>query len=171
MLLLLEQGERMTEQQPFNVLYILMRTDLSSLNPGKGMAQSSHASNAFLHRIDKERNVTDVQIFNANNWRNQTPQGFGTVLVLGVNKEQMFSAVKIASMMGFVAEVVNDPTYPYILDKEAASLVPVASDTAPRMQQGDKTVLFRSEDPSAYVFGDKNDPMLQAILGKFQLHA
>ena len=36
-----------------NVLYILMRTDMDSLNPGKAMAQASHASNAFVYRWGK----------------------------------------------------------------------------------------------------------------------
>ena len=30
------------------VLYILMRTDMDSMNPGKAMAQASHASNQFV---------------------------------------------------------------------------------------------------------------------------
>lgn len=154
----------------FPVLYILVRTDLPSLNSGKAMAQSSHASNAFLHRIDLGQTVSVEQSTLARVWRSQTLQGFGTVLVLAVNKEQMYSAVKIAGMMGFLAETVTDPTYPYILDKEAANLIPIERDTAPRTARGDKVVLFRSEDAVAYVFGDKNDLMLQAILGKFPLH-
>ena len=34
------------------VLYILMRTDMDSMNPGKAMAQASHASNAFVSNAE-----------------------------------------------------------------------------------------------------------------------
>ena len=30
------------------LLYILMRNDMDSMNPGKAMAQASHASNQFV---------------------------------------------------------------------------------------------------------------------------
>jgi hypothetical protein len=30
--------------------------------------------------------------------------------------------------------------------------------------------MFRSEDTCAFVGGDKNDPMLEAIVGRFSLH-
>ena len=39
----------MTTTESFPVLYILMRKDLKSMNPGKAMAQASHAANAFVH--------------------------------------------------------------------------------------------------------------------------
>ena len=44
----------MTTQETYPVLYIIMRNDLDSMNPGKAMAQASHASNAFVTKIDKE---------------------------------------------------------------------------------------------------------------------
>ena len=34
------------------VLYILMRTDLNSMNPGKAMAQASHAGSAFANNAE-----------------------------------------------------------------------------------------------------------------------
>ena len=34
------------------ILYILMRTDMTSLNAGKAMAQASHATNAFIQESD-----------------------------------------------------------------------------------------------------------------------
>ena len=44
--LLLEKKKKGYEMTP--VLYILMRTDMTSLNAGKAMAQASHATNAFI---------------------------------------------------------------------------------------------------------------------------
>tara|TARA_B100000900_G_C20319887_1_gene609683 strand:+ start:227 stop:634 length:408 start_codon:yes stop_codon:yes gene_type:complete len=131
------------------VLYILMRTDLDSMNPGKAMAQASHASNAFVHSADPGYNV-DEELFNT--WENSTHQGFGTVLVLGVNEVQMRTAVEVAESCGidkFPSGIVHDPTYP--------------------LQDGD-TTHFIPVDTCGYIFGDKDDVLLQSIVGNFELH-
>tara|TARA_A100001388_G_scaffold246482_1_gene205513 strand:- start:181 stop:588 length:408 start_codon:yes stop_codon:yes gene_type:complete len=131
------------------VLYILMRTDMDSMNPGKAMAQASHASNAFVSNAEPGYNV-DEELFNA--WQESTPQKFGTVLVLGVTEVQMRTAVEVAESFGvdkFPCDIIHDPTYP--------------------LQDGD-TTHFIPVDTCGYIFGDKEDPLLEAIIGKFELH-
>ena len=131
------------------VLYILMRTDLASMNPGKAMAQASHAGSTFVHNAEPGYNV-DEELFNA--WQKETPQGFGTVLVLGVTEVQMRTAVEIAESFGvdkFPCEIIHDPTYP--------------------LQDGD-TTHFIPVDTCGYIFGDKENITLQAILQNFELH-
>ena len=131
------------------VLYILMRTDMDSMNPGKAMAQASHASNAFVSNAEPGYNV-DGELFNA--WQESTTQGFGTVLVLGVNEAQMRTAVEVAESFGvdkFPCDIIHDPTYP--------------------LQDGD-TTHFIPVDTCGYIFGDKDDPVLQSIIGNFELH-
>ena len=130
------------------VLYILMRTDLDSMNPGKAMAQASHASNAFVAEVFR-RNETSHQDNLYHAWNDDTPQGFGTVLVLGVTEAQMCSAVTIADNMGFISGVVHDPTYP-LRDGDCTHFIPL--------------------DTCGFVFGDKDDSVLQSILGNFELH-
>lgn len=162
----------------FPVLYILARsyaTDLPSCNAGKLAAQCSHASNAFVHSMnvgDKEylgKELTNNdELFNK--WQLETPQGFGTVLVLAVNETQMRTAVKVATALDLVSGVVNDPTYPAHLDAEAAVMIPAETWTLDPIPAGDKMVTFRSEDTCSYIFGDKNDPMLSAVVGRFPLH-
>lgn len=137
--------------ESFPVLYILMRTDLDSMNSGKGMAQASHASNAFVHAMTPgslDKAVTSKNIL-FEKWTASTVQGFGTVLVLGVNELEMRTAVSMAMRLGFVADVIHDPTYP-VRDGEICHMLPL--------------------DTCAYVFGDKNDPVLSALLGNFNLH-
>lgn len=159
----------------FPVLYILMRNDLPSMNPGKAMAQASHSSNAFVKAmtdsfLDSEGvpNTPVQTLFNE--WQLETNQGFGTVLVLAVTETQMRTATDIAKMIGFQSEIVNDPTYPAHLDAEAAKMISSEKWTMDPIPVGDKMVTFRSEDTCAYIFGNKNDPMLNAIVGKFPLH-
>lgn len=128
------------------VLYILMRNDLDSLNPGKAMAQASHASNQFVHGVEPGYNI-DEALFDT--WQKETSHGFGTVLVLSVNETQLRSSVMMAEKHLSHCGIVHDPTYP-IQDGETVHHIPL--------------------DTCGYVFGDKDDPMINAIVGLFPLH-
>lgn len=133
-----------------HVLYILMRTDMDSMNAGKGMAQASHASNAFVQHYMNA--VGHKHKPAAINWQHdETTQGFGTVLVLGVNKAQMDTAVDIMDNLGYVAGCVFDPTYPLV---------------------DGGTVHFLPIETCGYIFvPDKEDDMMaRAVLGNFSLH-
>ena len=119
------------------------------MNPGKAMAQASHAGSAFVHNAEPGYNV-DEELFNA--WKESTTQGFGTVLVIEVNEAQMRTAVEIAESFGvdkFPCDIIHDPTYP--------------------LQDGDITH-FIPVDTCGYIFGDKEDPLLESIVGNFELH-
>lgn len=91
------------------ILYIIMRTDMASMNSGKGMAQASHASNAFVNKANL--NKKDISA-----WQNETNQGFGTVIVLDGGKiadiEKKMSI--LWCMDNILADLVVDPTYPLI---------------------------------------------------------
>lgn len=134
-------------EDTFPVLYILVRDDMDSMNAGKGMAQASHASNAFVKAMQSvgTRKMDPLFI----QWENSTTQGFGTVLTLAVNETEMRTAVDVGKALGFAAEVIHDPTYP-VRDGEVTHFLPI--------------------DTCAYIFGDKNDPTLEAVVGNFPLH-
>lgn len=140
--------------ETFPVLYILMRGDLESMNPGKAMAQASHASNAFWKRmndsfLDSEgKSNTPIQDL-ANKWHLETDQGFGTVLVLEVNEIEMRTAVEIGNKLGYACDVIHDPTYP-VIDGECCHFLPI--------------------DTCAYIFLEKSDLIGQSILQNFPLH-
>lgn len=115
----------MTEDIP--VLYILMRTDLESMNAGKAVAQGGHAANMFAHCTDRSKE-------RYKHWISATNEGFGTTIVLSVNEKQMYEAVSNAG--AFSSNIVHDPTYP-IQDGEVVHHIPL--------------------DTCAYVFGYKED--------------
>ncbi len=148
----------------FLVLYILMRTDLPSMNAGKAMAQASHASNAFVHSLNKD----DVAV--SQGWQEQTKQGFGTVLVLAVTEAELRSAVDVADYVGFNNGLVTDPTYPYQTTAEMAALVDESKHTLPPVVEAGRATLFREEVTCGWIFGDKNDMALATIVGAFNLH-
>lgn len=139
----------MAEAKP--TLYILMRTDMASMNAGKAMAQASHASNAFVKHAQKMNGPNQASEigFLYEQWESETEQGFGTVIVLAVNEEEMRETVDIAKKTGLIADVIHDPTYP-LVDGRTVHLIPV--------------------DTCAYVFGDRNNDTLRSILADFKLH-
>lgn len=114
-------------------LYILMRTDLASMNPGKAVAQGAHAANQCVQEIETSGDV--VAIRTLREWQAQTGHGFGTTVTLGVNNTEMQAAVIIAQALKIHAGVTHDPTYP-LVDGETVHLIPL--------------------DTCAFVFGPKS---------------
>lgn len=143
----------------FPVLYILMRTDLQSMNPGKAMAQASHASNAFMRtiKLKKAQFVTGngseedrKKISLADLWEGETPQGFGTVIVLGVNEKDLRDTITMSHLVDdVVGDIIHDPTYP-LVDGDIVHYLPL--------------------DTCGYVFLDKNNPITDFLVGRFPLH-
>lgn len=140
------------------VLYILMRTDTASLNPGKAMAQAVHAGNALETHCGREIQVGllegDPSVEALGDayytWKNQTSQGFGTTIVLGGSMSLISMDVKRLQGLGYLADIVHDPSYP-IRDGDVTHLIPL--------------------DTCAYVFApDKDDPMIRMILSSYGLH-
>jgi peptidyl-tRNA hydrolase len=145
-------------------LYILMRTDLQSMNAGKGMAQAAHASNQFVHLNPKENSVKL--------WQRQTQWGFGTTIVLGATKDQLTESFMIAKhCQGVLTGLVVDPTYPYIVSKEVFDLLPESVHTSTPVVKDDGSVfLCRKEVTCGYVFLSTDCPDKDRILGKLKLH-
>lgn len=134
---------------PLHVLYILVRTDMASMNSGKAIAQGSHASNAFVHLVNELAEHKHAQA--ATDWQKQTFQGFGTVLTLGVNEKQMRDVDEVFQELGYIANIVNDNSYPLV--------------------DGD-VVHFLNIDTCSFVFvPDKEDnDVARMILSRFGLH-
>lgn len=143
------------------VLYILMRNDLASMNPGKAIAQGSHAANAFVYHFNgyaQEYNSKSVHegietasMIGFNEWEQSTPQGFGTVLTLEAKMADIQSVVSIFKGLNYVAGVVHDPTYP-IVDGDVVHHIPL--------------------DTCAYVFipNKEKDEFASMLLKRFPLH-
>ena len=105
-------------------LYILIRNDMISFTPGKKMAQACHAAN--LARAMAYSDETRVEILEAfMEWECQTPQSFGTTIVLAVDDEnELERIVGHACNNAFMAGIVHDPTYP-VSDGTVTHLIPV----------------------------------------------
>lgn len=109
-------------------LYILMRNDLNSLNPGKACAQAAHAANMCVATCPST--FAPLLLL----WEQETKQGFGTTIVLGVNEAELRETVAAAKDVGLHAGIVHDPTYP-LRDGKVTHYIPL--------------------DTCAFIFGDK----------------
>ena len=90
-------------------LYILMRTDMASMNPGKGMAQAAHAANAFVFETGERLTGYDQWA----GFEHDTSQGFGTTIVLDAgDEESLKKVISLAQGQEFAANTVTDITYP-----------------------------------------------------------
>lgn len=116
----------------YPVLYILMRSDMASMNPGKGMAQATHAANQFTfemeqHLDDSRRSLESLfapqSAEDYDSWRED--RGFGTVIVLDChNENNLCHAISKSISEGYAAGITHDPSYP-VRDGEVIHLVPV----------------------------------------------
>lgn len=143
-------------------LYILMRNDLPSMNPGRAMAQAAHAANQFIHEHGK---YADVQ-----SWQKDA-KGFGTTICLSARKNEILRIVKMANWPQVKAGLVYDPTYKYSVDTEVASLIPFSSNTADSLFSDNGLVtLFRKELTCGYLFVDSDSTDKEVLVGALPLH-
>ena len=98
-------------------LYIFVRTDIESLNSGKGMAQAAHAANAAVAHANSIN-------FNIEEWENSTDQSFGTTIVLGGSMKEIERFITVNDFE--CSGVVYDPTYP-IKDGDITHLINIAT--------------------------------------------
>jgi hypothetical protein len=136
------------------VLYILMRTDLPSMNPGKAIAQGGHAVSHFMESM-RQLGATD-NVYQAavvgnllKEWMGD--RGFGTKITLGVTLRQLRFRMDLAAKLPFeicIGGEIVDPTYP-LRDGDVIHLFPLLT--------------------CAYVFGRK--AYLAPLLDGLSLHA
>lgn len=133
------------------VLYILMRTDLASMNPGKGMAQACHAANFFAFRAFNSQYESVKELYNE--WCTSTPQSFGTTIVLDAGNivaiHEILEKIRLVDKT-VPTGIVFDPTYP-LVDGSTVHLLPI--------------------ETCAFVFIDKNNTDVKFLLDTLKLHA
>lgn len=95
-------------------LYILMRHDIDNMNPGKGMAQASHASLHAHKEIQANYRFEPFREAWAE-WLKQA-DGFGTTIVLEGATLSMMMDIDVDHQVPkeapYAAGIVYDPTYP-----------------------------------------------------------
>jgi len=93
-------------------LYILVRTDISQLNPGKLGAQAAHAGTQFVFDV-LNKNDADLNV-QMKDWADQGGGGFGTKITLAATEAEIREVVAAMAGRNFQAGLVVDPTYPML---------------------------------------------------------
>lgn len=139
--------------QPEPRMYVIMRTDLESMNPGKAMAQAAHAGSKLGTAAERGELAPAVSVM-YKEWQDQA-NGFGTTITLAATNgvadfDQIYQLLREdPDYDDFYAVKVHDPTYP-VADGAVVHLLPL--------------------DTCMVVFGDANDARLCRALGRFDLH-
>lgn len=149
--------------------YVLVRSDMESLGRGKGHAHSAHAGNQFTFEQYVEPLEAGQEVpADVKAWHRQA-RGFGTTIALDVPYFETFKNVVLAAQkMGFLANTVLDPTYPYEVTNEIARLIaPSHHSLPPAPSRPGHKICFREEYTTAYIFGEKSE--LAVLLRQFNL--
>ena len=105
-------------------LFILMRNDLDSLNPGKACAQAAHAANDFMMDMIILDGSTVYEPFKE--WVGEGGT-FGTTVVLGVSEYQLYDILNLANKCkGVFSNKILDSTYP-IRDGKVVHHIPLVT--------------------------------------------
>jgi len=172
------------------VLYLIMRNDLPSMNPGKLAAQAAHVAQAFTMHINNtcQSNYPPIEHIEGSlgdlyvKWL--ADRAFGTTITLGANidfiDEMIFNSSKSNQ---WLMNTVNDPTYPMSIPYEAGKALKhygwVEDCVDPKESLHDfihvddenKTAVFlRDCTVGGYVFGDKDSPDIQTFLKDLKLY-
>lgn len=153
--------KKLTKMKNKPRLYILMRNDLQSMNPGRAMAQASHASNAFIHKYGKRADVKK--------WQKETSQGFGTAIVLAASIGDIHDLISRLPH-SIPACMVVDPEYGVKTTREILSMINYKKIMLEKtvFNEDGSVVIFRSETTCAYAFGTREK--LAPFLGHLSLH-
>jgi len=149
-------------EQPIRdmVCYIFSRSDLHSMTSGKEMAHAHHAGCQLI----KYYNHPDVKDY-IKYGLDQGADYFNTTICVEANKETIEIVIDMAKKLGFLADKVVDPTYPYFADKETV----LALGGTPFKEYGEKVLMLREELTFGWILGDKNDPIFNSLTARFPL--
>ncbi len=101
-------------------VYVLVRTDMASMTTGRIAAQCHHASDALRYQILTKKCYTSGK-YEA--WASSTEQGFGTVIILKCDEQQMYDQYNLLACR-LPSVVVHDPEY-LIKDGDYVHKIPV----------------------------------------------
>ena len=151
-------------------VYVLVRTDLPSMNAGKAMSQVHHAG---VQMVRKYGNSALVQEYI--NWGlAQGADHFNTTIVLGATLSQIQSVSVQAKQFDtsvVVSDTVLDPSYPFFVrDAEVADLIPETTAQAVKQMADGRILMTRSEVTCAWFCGDRNDVRFRGLFDGLDLH-
>jgi hypothetical protein len=170
-LLYAHDKEKFMEQNTKDlVIYVLVRNDLPSMNPGKAMAQVHHLGVQIMSKFKDNPLVQEyVQLGQA-----QGADHFNTTLVLSANRCQIAEAHARVFMTNSdnLSHEVWDPSYPFFVENtEIADLIPETDQIRKvKILDDGRVLMTRPEITCAGFLGDRNDPEFRNVFAHLSLH-
>lgn len=155
------------------IMYGLIPSDLPSLTEPNGRGTSkggkvaAHALHAG-HQILKHANHKDVKDY-IKYGQEQGADFFNTAITLNGTQKQIDMIIALATKLGYVADKVTDPTYPYFIDREFAPFLDDSQTVIWEVIDGDKVLVTREQTTFGWLLGDKDDPIFRGIVGALNL--
>lgn len=150
-------------------VYVLVRNDLPSMNPGKAMAQVHHAGvqmvNKYLNGYGSPLVKEYLEL-----GKEHGADNFNTTLVLSASIDQINTVMSISRMLHAVCDTVLDPSYPFFVEPEMASFVEESHTVTKIGPSGNKILFVRPEITCAWILLDRNDPTMRSLVGAMPLH-
>ena len=149
--------------EDYEVLYVLARNDLDSLNPGKLAAQVAHAATQLSEFMYNEVDHDSLLFITYKRWTQQAFH-FGTVITLAATREQLldFSEKEPHPSEQLAKDDTIDPTYPFIVNKEYLDIMKRFDIIVSHQKIGDnKFAATRSEHTCSWIFG------MKSVVGKY----
>ena len=146
-------------------VYVLIRNDLPSLNAGKAAAQVHHAGvQMIVTHSDHDLVKSYVSSGTA-----QGADGFNTTLTLSANIDQIKTAIARLQHLDALFNVVIDPTYPFLVDREVAPLLEANTSVTRVGGNGAMELFLRQELTCAWALGDRNDAVFKSVFENLPL--
>ena len=155
-------------------VYVLVRTDIPSMNPGKAMAQVHHAGVQMMALHNQHQLVKDY----IEQGTNGGAVGFNTTIILAANESQIEATMNRLHLLtsahfNFIGNRVIDPSYPFLVDREVWGwmhhIVPGIADITHDCNDG-MMLVTRSELTCAWFLGDRNIPEFKNLFDGLDLH-
>ncbi len=159
-------------------LYLVMRGDMPSMNPGKLAAQAAHGASMFheyAHRFG-DNEVSQPWYILYLEWVRQA-RDFGTTIVLTATHQEIDDLEAKADNYDlkklFVSDTIVDPSYPFTMETEIYNYVRDATEEGFMFENvsdlgNGRTFATRSETTGLWIFGDKE--ILKPYLGHLKLY-
>lgn len=161
----------MEENERDLAVYVLLRTDLPSMNAGKAAAQVHHAGVQMMAKHGKQKLVQDYVAAGVA----QGAVYFNTTLVLGATLTDIIQRGQAAGAAGddvVVFNTITDPSYPFFVENtEIANLIPQTDTTKViKVLDNGKVLMVREEVTCAWFVGDRNDVRFRCLFEGLDLH-
>jgi hypothetical protein len=156
---------------PDLAVYVLVRNDLPSMNPGKAMSQVHHLGVQLMAKCGTYGLCQDY----VQHGISQGADHFNTTIVLAADLDQIGQVLNNAYLMPdheVITSTVVDPSYPFLVEnEEIAGLIPETEVLQKVKVLPDGRVLMtRSVLTCAGVLGDRNNPNFRALFDGLDLH-